>query len=439
MRNSVSIRIKWGEPDDFIRVKGTRFVHLGTPYYYVGTNLWYGGYLGSPGETGDRTRLLRELDSLCAMSLTNLRILAASEESYIKRSVKPAIERAPGNLDDSLLQGLDYLLAEMTKRRMHGVLFLNNFWEWSGGMAQYNAWANGVGGVDPEDSNQGWGAFMNFSASFYHNEKANAIFRDYVRTIVTRRNSCNGRLYRDDPTIMAWQLANEPRPGTGGPEGEQNLPAYYRWIEQTAAYIHSLDTNHLVSTGSEGAVGFRWSEEYALKTHESPHIDYVTFHLWPKNWLWFDPLRFNETIPLTEEKSLDYIRMHLSIARRLNKPIVLEEFGMARDSARCSPGTPTTARDRFFGKILITLYDSARAGAPNAGSNFWGWGGHERGRNADDVWRRGDPFLVDPPHEPQGFNSVFISDTSTLRILREDGFRMARLGTLDSLLAATTP
>jgi len=431
--------LPWGERDDFIRVQGTRFIHNDRPYYFAGTNLWYGCYIGSPGKTGDRARLLRELDSLCANGLTNLRILAASEESYLKRSVRPAIERAPGNLDDSLLQGLDYLLAEMAKRKMHGVLFLNNYWEWSGGMCQYNVWADGGEGVDPEDRSKGYGAFMNFSASFYRNQRANALFRDYIKSIVTRRNTSNDRLYSEDPTIMAWQLANEPRPGTSGPEGEQNLEFYYRWIDQTAAYIHALDTNHLVSTGSEGAVGFRWSEEYALKTHESPYIDYVTFHLWPKNWGWFDPKKFNETLPASEEKALNYIRQHLLVARKLNKPITLEEFGMARDSARCAPGSPTTARDRYFEKILTALYDSARGGAPYAGSNFWGGGGHGRGRNADDIWREGDPFVGDPPQEPQGFNSVFIADTSTLRILRNHAFAMMQLGTIDSLLAGKTP
>jgi len=425
----------WGERDEFIRVEGTHFVHNGKPYYFAGTNLWYGCYIGSPGPTGDRVRLQRELDSLCALGLMNLRILAGSEDSYIRRSVKPAIERSPGNLDDSLLQGLDYLLEEMAKRHMHGVLFLSNYWEWSGGFSQYNVWADGGEGVDPEDRSKGWGAFMNFSASFYRNEKANALFRDYVKTILTRRNTCNGRIYSEDPTIMAWQLANEPRPGTSGPEGEQNLVSYYRWIDQTATYIHALDTNHLVSTGSEGAVGFRWSNEYALKTHAFRSIDYVTFHLWPVNWGWFNPMNFEETLPSTEEKAMNYVRDHLAIARELQKPITLEEFGMARDSARCAPGSPTTARDRYFAKILNALCDSARAGAPFAGSNFWGWGGHGRGKNADNVWRLGDPFVGDPPQEPQGFNSVFIADTSTLRILRNHAFQMMQIGVADSLLA----
>src|SRR5512140_2892345 len=120
-----------GEPDGFIKVKGMQFIHNGKPYYYAGTNLWYGCYLGSPGPTGNRERLVRELDSLKALGLVNLRVLAASEESYIKRSVKPAIQTAPGVVNEDLLVGLDFLLAEMAKRHMHAVIYLNNYWEWS--------------------------------------------------------------------------------------------------------------------------------------------------------------------------------------------------------------------------------------------------------------------------------------------------------------------
>ena len=427
-----------GARDDFIRVRGTHFFHNGKPYYFAGTNLWWGCYLGSPGDTGDRDRLRRELDSLRADGIENLRVLAASEESYMKRSLRPAIERAPGNLDDSLLQGLDYLLAEMGKRKMHAVLFLNNYWQWSGGMSQYNVWADGGEGVDPDDPAQGYRAFMEFSAKFYANHRADSLFRDYVRSIVGRKNTCNGRQYCADPTIMSWQLANEPRPGTSGQDGEKNLDLFYGWIRRTAEYIHMLDTNHLVSTGSEGAVGYRWSDEYALRTHESKYVDYLTFHLWPLNWGWFNPMKIGETLPSSEEKAVEYIRSHLAVARQLNKPAVLEEFGFPRDSARCSPESPATARDVYYERILGVLSDSADAGAPIGGSNFWGWGGSARGMNTDNVWRKGDPFVGDPPQEPQGFNSVFLADTTTRRILRAQALRMMSIGADNSLNASGT-
>ena len=415
------------EPEEFIRAQGTMLVHNGAPYYFAGTNMWYGCYLGSPGSTGDRPRLLRELDSLNAYGLTNLRLLAASEASAIRRSVKPAIQQAPGVLDDSLLQGLDFVLAEMARRRMHAVLYLGNYWEWSGGFSQYNVWTGGQT-VDPEDTSQGWSAFMDFSATFYSNERAMHLFREYVRTIVTRTNTVNGRPYAADPTIMSWQLVNEPRPGRDGEPGRKNLPQFYKWIEETARFIHELDTNHLVSSGSEGIVGTLQVEEYFLEAYRTPSIDYLNLHLWPLNWGWFDPNAWEATLPRTETNAVNYINRHMALARALGKPIVMDEFGLGRDEGRIHPGTPTQARDRYYRLICSVLEDSARAGAPFAGSNFWAWGGEGVAQHPDGMWQPGDPWVGDPPQEPQGRNSVFMSDTSTISILRDHAKAMLMLG-----------
>lgn len=417
--------------EDFVKVRGTQFMLGDKPYYYAGTNVWYGCYLGSPGETGDRQRLLRELDSLHALGLNNLRILAGSEVSAKMRSVKPAIVQQPGVYDKSLLEGLDFILAEMAKRKMKAVLYFSNYWEWSGGLSQYIAWADGIRTFDPEVD--GWGPFMNFSASFYRNIKANVLFREYVKFIVTRRNSVNGRLYQSDPTIMAWQLVNEPRPGREGEEAEAHLPEFYRWIDETSGYIKSLDTLHLVCTGNEGLAGSLGEEEVFLRAHRSKYVDYLTFHLWPLNWGWFNPKKAEETLPPTEEKALVYIGKHLAYGRLLNKPLVMEEFGIGRDTGGFSPQCPTTARDRYFTLIYRTLYDSAHSGAPIAGSNVWAWGGEGKAVNADFMWKKGDSFVGDPPQEPQGVNSIFLSDTTTLAILRDHADKMIRLGIEDSV------
>ena len=90
----------------FVKVYGSHFILDEKPYYFLGTNLWYGCYLGSSGETGDRERLVKELDLLESLGVTNLRILAASEKSEIKNSLKPAIQIEPGVYDENLLKGL---------------------------------------------------------------------------------------------------------------------------------------------------------------------------------------------------------------------------------------------------------------------------------------------------------------------------------------------
>ncbi|HTY37419.1 MAG TPA: mannanase [Bacteroidota bacterium] len=422
--------------EDFVRVRGTHFVTDKKPYYFAGANLWYACYMGSSGVTGDRPRLLRELDSLKSRGMDNLRILAASEQPYLKGTVKPVIQPRPGEVDEHLLEGLDFVLAEMAKRHMRAVLYLNNYWEWSGGMVVYNVWS-GQESVDPYDTTKGWEAFMNFSAGFYSNQKANTLFRDYVRRLITRKNTVNGRLYREDPAIMSWQLANEPRPGALGVYAEHNLPAYYRWIDSTARFIHSLDTNHLVSTGSEGTIGSLLSPQYYLAAHKTPQVDYLTFHLWPQNWGWFDPKNIATTFPGTKEKALEYIGAHLALARQLQKPIVMEEFGLGRDGGSFQSTAATTTRDAYFELILRTLFDSARTGTPLAGYNVWAWGGEGRAQHDDGVWKEGDPFTGDPPQEPQGQNSVFSNDSATLEILGRYGKAMRKLRSADSLLTTS--
>ena len=47
---------------------------------------------------------------------------------------------------------------------------------------------------------------------------------------------------------------------------------------------------------------------------------------------------------------------------------------------------------------------------------------------AEAVWRRGDQFTGDPPQEPQGRNSVFASDASTLAVLEDFAGRMKVVG-----------
>lgn len=400
----------------FVRVEGKHFYIDDKPYRFVGANMWYGAYLGSPGETGDRDRLLRELDLLNKRGVTNLRVLAVSEASELMRAVTPAVLQNPeGELNEELLQGLDFLLAEMAKRDMKAVLYLNNFWQWSGGMSQYVAWFTDTPVLDPDVTGK-WNAFMENSARFYRIEEAQELYRDVIRQLINRTNSLTGTTYHSDPTIMSWQLANEPRPGSDA-EGRPFYPHFERWIHDTAGFIKSLAPRQLVSTGNEGAMGTLGDAELFEKSHSSDNVDYLTFHMWIKNWSWFDVTRAEETFPGALEKAEAYMDTHMAIAERLNKPITLEEFGAERDEGVFDPGTPVTYRDRYYTLVYDYIERNAEAGGPFAGSNIWAWGGFGETDREDYMWQPGDDFFGDPPQEAQGLNSVFASDTSTLDIM----------------------
>jgi len=407
----------------FVSVKGRHFQLDGKPYYYAGANLWYGMYLGSPGKTGNRPRLVKELDQLAAQGITNLRVLAISESSTLKRSVTPAVMLRANHIDETLWQGLDFLLAEMAKRDMKAVLYLNNFWQWSGGMSQYVAWFNGKPVVDP-DVTGNWNEFMDNSAAFYREPKAQTAFLFAVKQLITRKNSVNGRAYNEDPTVMSWQLANEPRPGSDA-NARPHFDVFMEWIDQTAGLIKSLAPKQLVSTGNEGWMGTAGSKELYVRSHTTRNVDYLTFHMWAPNWSWFDPKKPAGSYDSAWVKMQDYLNWHIDTANTMAKPIVLEEFGINRDEGSYRPDATTVYRDKFYTAIYGVLARRAAAGDAIAGSNFWAWGGVGRTQNADFMWKAGDGFVGDPLQEPQGLYCVFDSDVSTINIISTHARQMS--------------
>ena len=52
---------------------------------------------------------------------------------------------------------------------------------------------------------------MQRHALFFTDPDAKRIYKENVKYTVLRRNSVNGRTYKDDPTIFSWGLLNEPR------------------------------------------------------------------------------------------------------------------------------------------------------------------------------------------------------------------------------------
>lgn len=397
--------------DAFVQVEGTEFRINDEPYRFVGTNFWYGAYLGQEGDAGNRDRLIKELDFLVENGITNLRILGASEESVFENSLEPVFIYANGTFNEELLTGLDFLLTEMNKRNMKAVIFLNNYWEWSGGMSMYNSWFGEGPVIDPADGD--WEAFMRYAAEFYQNGEAQELFRRYIEHLVTRVNSVTNEPYIEDTSIMAWQLANEPRPGRGDMSSEDIL-AYIDWVGETAAYIKSLDPNHMVSSGSEGETGSLDSMDIFVRSHDTSSIDYLTFHMWAKNWGWIDPGDMKNTFKNALSNAEDYIERHVEIADSLQKPIVMEEFGFPRNGESYNRNSSVDYRNQYYKMVFdkVEEYDSF------AGSNFWSWGGFGEAQNDDYWWQPGDPFTGDPPQEPQGLNSVFADDESTLRIIK---------------------
>ena len=299
----------------FVKVENGHFVKDGKPYYYVGTNFWYGAILGSEGQGGDRERLAKELDYMKSIGIDNLRVLVGSDgERGVTTKVEPTLQVAPGVYNDTILAGLDYLLQEMGKRQMVAVLYLNNSWEWSGGYGFYLEHAGA--GKQPRPNEDGYPAFMEAMSKYATNQKAHELFYDYVRFILGRTNRYTG----------------------------EALPAFEKWLAEASALIRSLDPNHLISIGSEGAWGCE--EDYGCweRITADKNIDYANIHLWPYNWGWAKADSLIENLPRAKENTKDYIDRHLDICAKIKKPLVMEEFGYPRDGFKFDLGTPTKGK-----------------------------------------------------------------------------------------------
>lgn len=383
--------------------------------YYIGTNLWYGAILASQGRGGDRARLCRELDTLQSLGITNLRVLVGADgRSGVQAKVEPTLQIEPGVYNDTLLDGLDYLLYQLEQRGMQAVLFINNAWEWSGGYSQYLSWAKHMHWPTPQEV--GYPQYMASCAEWSRSREAQALFYDHVRAIVGRTNRYTGRPYTESPAIYSWQIANEPRAFSLDVADE-----FAEWIHTSAQLIKQLDPNHRVSTGSEGIWGCEMSAELCQRIHAYPEVDYITCHIWPYNWGWLDADHMDQTIDSAILKTRDYIRQHLRIAEALHKPLVIEEFGFPRDvpmwtDSVCRP-TTDRYREQYYRAVFDAVRQSAQEGGWLIGCNFWGWGGEAVPRHRQ--WQPGDPYTGDPAQEDQGLNSVFLSDHDMLNLIRQ--------------------
>jgi len=394
------------------RVENNHFVVNDKPYYFVGTNFWYGAILGSTGLGGDRVRLVKELDFMKGNGLVNLRVLIGSDGTNgVASKVEPTLQIKPGIYNDTIFDGLDFLMSELGKRNMKAVLFFTNSWEWSGGYSQYLNWAGK--GKNPVPSVDGWPAYMEYVKQYAGCKECEQLLKNHIKHIVSRTNRYSKKKYTEDPAIFSWQIGNEPRAFS-----DTNKPLFVAWLKDISSYIKSLDKNHLVSIGSEGQWGCEMDMGLFKQIHSDPNIDYLTMHIWPKNWSWLDVKNMNGTLQNSIDKTAEYINNHMAIARELSKPIVLEEFGFPRDHHQYNLTDSTVLRDTYYASVFEIILKASKTNDVLAGCNFWAWGGMARPNPNHIYWVKGDDYMGDPAQEEQGLNSVFNTDATVLLVKR---------------------
>lgn len=230
------------------------------------------------------------------------------------------------------LERLDMVIAEAAARDIKLIIPFTNNWNAYGGMDQYVQWAG-----------------LNTHADFYTDARIQGWYKDWVSTLLNRTNSITGVLYKEDPTILAWELANEPSCASSGvyADGECDTSTITDWADAMSAHVKSIDRLHLLSVGDEGffcgaeeswtlndrfgasgfGAGFGENCSDGVDTvalAALPNIDLISMHLYPDTW------------QVSTEWGTGWIEKHAEAAAELGKPLYLGEFGVKDSSSRAS-------------------------------------------------------------------------------------------------------
>jgi mannan endo-1,4-beta-mannosidase len=291
----------------FVKAAGTNFTLAGQPFFITGVNNHYLTF-------GSRVEIDRVLDDAVAMGANVVRVILQPVIGSLDGSV-PTIWDAKSHADSSDLgvhgnyllywdsaaggmavhdgphgmQRVDYLIAAAKKRNLKLLIAFLDFWAYTGGAQQMRAW---------------YGS-SNKNTFFFSDPRTKRDYKAWVRYVVNRKNLYTGVRYKDDPTIMGWDLMNEPN---GEPAS-----LLRQWTAEMSAYVKAQDPNHLVTSGLANV-------NQRLSDLTIPSIDFGTWHGYPLYY------------KLTVGQFNLLIRDFCGIAAADHKPVLLEEFGYARSN-----------------------------------------------------------------------------------------------------------
>nr|Q9FUQ6.1 RecName: Full=Mannan endo-1,4-beta-mannosidase 3; AltName: Full=Beta-mannanase 3; AltName: Full=Endo-beta-1,4-mannanase 3; AltName: Full=LeMAN3; Flags: Precursor [Solanum lycopersicum]AAG14352.1 endo-beta-mannanase [Solanum lycopersicum] len=329
----------------FIGVKDSHFELNGSPFLFNGFNsYWLMHVAADPAERYKVTEVLKDASTA---GLSVCRTWAFSDGG------DRALQISPGVYDERVFQGLDFVIAEAKKYGVRLILSFVNQWNDFGGKAEYVWWARNAGVQISNDD------------EFYTHPILKKYLKNHIE-VVTRLNSITKVAYKDDATIMAWELMNEPRDQADYSGKTVNVG----WVQEMASFVKSLDNKHLLEVGMEGFYGDSIPERklvnpgYQVGTdfisnHLINEIDFATIHAYTDQWL---SGQSDEAQLAWMEK---WIRSHWEDARNiLKKPLVLAEFGK---SSRSGEGS----RDIFMSSVYRNVYNLAKEGGTMGGSLVW--------------------------------------------------------------------
>ena len=335
-------------PAGFVTTRGTGFEVDGRPFRFAGANNYYLNY--QPADM-----VADALDRAAARNMTVIRTWAfldighpdgsesvdggGAKNGVWFRALDPVTRTVV--LNESGLAHLDATLVAARARGLRLILTLSNNWVDFGGADQQLRWE---ALLDPTYTDPA-------HDDFFTRPWQVQTYTAYATALAGRTNSLSGVVYRDDPTILAWELINEPRcQGSGAYRSTNNCTLHYAkfnttpvawkippWADAVSAALKAADPHHLVAVGDEGflceeyqafpdMVGDCYAGTDFVRQTALPHIDFASMHLYPEAW--------GRGGAGAAAWGAAWIANHSAAAAALGKPLVLGEFGVRSGAAQ---------------------------------------------------------------------------------------------------------
>lgn len=319
--------------DKFVRTYGKKFLAGDKSFYFQGTNFYWLGP-ASAGVLSDS-----EVEGVIHDHAANgLRVIRMWGFGHGWDDMTVDF-KGTWTLKDTAFRRLDWVIA-MAKK--YGVRVIFPFVNYENDLTGIKFYVDNILGKDKDKE-----FFFGSSQVWWR-------YEEFVKNVVFHWNPFTGLMYRDDPTIFAWELMNEPHTADSF-ESKPSWPYQFgdngvmigrgqlagrlvtQWLCRAATLVKSLDKNHMVTTGEEG---YRTNGPYLKLEHnwlnnglkgvdfesniKCVDIDYMTIHVYPDNW----------EVPYWNYQYVidNFMADRANLAHAFNKPVVMEEYGCCKQS-----------------------------------------------------------------------------------------------------------
>lgn len=329
----------------FVQTDGASFIVNGSKFRYVGTNAYWLPVLNTEQD------IWNTLGNISAIGAKVVRLWAFNDVTttpsdgtwfQLVQNGKVSINDGPNGL-----QKLDTVIQMAEQHGLYVIMTLTNNWyptasnstgsslQARGGTTEItlprNYLSNDYGGMDLYVRQFG----LQYHDQFYTDEKVVKAFQNFTSQVVTR--------YVNSPAVFSWELANDPRcSSTLSMSGSCTTETITQWHATMAAYIRSIDPNHLISSGNQGYMCTDCAKLYPLNPAPAPQPSPA-------------PGSKKRSVPVSSEQIL----RKRAESRRLNRRAAKLAGKLKEDGIRVRGRWAATATRRQQSQEVGTAYDGS--------------------------------------------------------------------------------